>query len=343
MINVQSMNESEKQSTSDTKTNDDLQSTANSKKPFKCAVCRKGFTLRVYLAKHELAPEAEKHFSCSFCGKAFSQRDKLKNHERTHTGEKPYHCNVCEKAFSQRTHLSKHKRTHTGEKPFVCFTCGKAFSQKSYLHKHQRTHTELKPFVCSVCQKNFSQKSYLNKHERTHTGLKPFECAICHKVFSQKSYLNKHERTHSAEKPFNCSLCSKVFSQRAHLKKHEQTHSRNEILQSEKQSEPEIEEEEANLEQTLLPLTDQQSLEPSSPSQVQLTFETQTNSQQLTCCIQPLMPISITSVIPNNSQVNNYNWSAGFPVTPTWAAAWTNTPTEPNCCLSILEAQTEEK
>ncbi|GAB1604197.1 zinc finger protein 25-like [Argonauta hians] len=140
------------------------------KKPYKCDICRKRFTLRAYLKKHELAPEQGKHFVCVFCCKAFPERDKLKIHERTHTGERPFACDVCPMAFARKDKLKNHARTHTGEKPFVCHICPKAFSRNDKLKIHQRTHSGEKPFSCQICAKAFSRKDHLNKHERTHNN-----------------------------------------------------------------------------------------------------------------------------------------------------------------------------
>lgn len=142
----------------------------NAKKPYKCNVCRKRFKLKVYLKKHEMAPELGKHFSCVFCSKAFPERDKLRVHERIHTGEKPFVCNFCPMTFARKDKLKNHARSHTGEKPFVCGVCLKSFTRNDKLVMHQRTHSGERPFVCEVCTKAFSRRDHLKKHMRIHNS-----------------------------------------------------------------------------------------------------------------------------------------------------------------------------
>lgn len=66
-------------------------------------------------------------FECSKCRKAFSKRSTLKKHQKLHTEklnpiqktprkEKRYECRECGKAFYQSTHLIHHQRVHTGGK-----------------------------------------------------------------------------------------------------------------------------------------------------------------------------------------------------------------------------------
>lgn len=195
-------------------------------------MCRKGFTLRAYLNRHQLAPEDEKHFYCQECGKAFSQRDKLKNHERTHSGEKPFSCSHCDKAFSQRDRMKNHERTHhgvgleAGGPNGVLIANGTGEGGQNgvmYLPRER-------PYLCGVCHKSFARKDHLRKHQRTHTGERPFQCGVCMKAFSRRDHLKKHQRTHSGEKPYECFVCSKAYSRKDHLNKHERTHTTGEML-----------------------------------------------------------------------------------------------------------------
>ncbi|XP_063289962.1 zinc finger protein 91-like [Pelobates fuscus] len=219
---------------------------------FKCFKCKKGFTCKLNLVKHQIAHkqkdiqivsdrgnisfpkstlikheqicELKKPFSCSECEKCYTTYQSLVIHERIHRGEKTFTCSHCGKCFSTKAKRNKHERIHTGEKPYSCSVCGKCFTSKSHLNQHRRTHTGEKPHACLTCGKCFSTKAELRQHERTHTGEKPFACSACGKCFTTKAQVSEHKRIHTGEKPFACSKCSKCFVTKSQLSQHERTH-----------------------------------------------------------------------------------------------------------------------
>ena len=84
-------------------------------RPFRCALCGKGFTQLAHLQKHELVHSGAKPFECASCCKRFSSTSNLRTHARLHSGERPYPCRHCPAAFTQLAHLKLHRRLHTSD------------------------------------------------------------------------------------------------------------------------------------------------------------------------------------------------------------------------------------
>lgn len=104
-------------------------------------------------------------YICSVCRKTFTRRKILRRHQRFHSGEKPYSCPACSKAFALRKSLRRHVRFHTGERPHVCTSCSKSFRLRGNLKAHLRFHTGEKPFSCTTCGKTFRIVRNLEKHD----------------------------------------------------------------------------------------------------------------------------------------------------------------------------------
>lgn len=125
----------------------------------------------VWRLKPFVAHTRDGGYICSFCKKAFTRRKILRRHERFHTGERPYSCSHCSKTFALRKSLRRHLRFHTGERPHVCPRCSKSFRLRDNLKAHMRFHTGEKPFTCPACGKTFRILRNLDQH---HCELRAF-------------------------------------------------------------------------------------------------------------------------------------------------------------------------
>ncbi|XP_053659788.1 zinc finger protein ZFP2 [Anopheles marshallii] len=137
--------------------------------------------------------ESTKQWECEVCRKSFTTKYFLKKHNRLHTGEMPYTCGICHKSFTFQQSYHKHLLYHSDEKPHVCSVCNRAFKELSTLHNHQRIHSGEKPFACETCGKCFRQRVSYLVHRRIHTGLMPYRCSGCDKSFRYKVSQRTHK------------------------------------------------------------------------------------------------------------------------------------------------------
>uniref|UniRef100_A0AAG5CZR8 C2H2-type domain-containing protein n=1 Tax=Anopheles atroparvus TaxID=41427 RepID=A0AAG5CZR8_ANOAO len=138
-------------------------------------------------------PDNPKPWECEVCRKSFTTKYFLKKHNRLHTGEMPYTCGICSKSFTFQQSYHKHLLYHSDEKPHVCSVCNRAFKELSTLHNHERIHSGEKPFACETCGKCFRQRVSYLVHRRIHTGLMPYKCSGCEKSFRYKVSQRTHK------------------------------------------------------------------------------------------------------------------------------------------------------
>ena len=116
----------------------------------------------------------EKPFKCYICRKHFSRRSYLQRHEHTHTGEKPFECDVCKKRFTRHHYLQRHKHSHTGEKLVKGVTCRATYSRSVGVPSHvcnQRGENELTHDTCEAQKSQIRTHTGENPHKRDTSGL----------------------------------------------------------------------------------------------------------------------------------------------------------------------------
>ena len=58
---------------------------------------------------------------CNLCKKSFSSKANLKKHQIIHNNDKPWKCELCDKTFNQKRDHNYHMaRQHTMKRPNIC-------------------------------------------------------------------------------------------------------------------------------------------------------------------------------------------------------------------------------
>lgn len=82
-------------------------------------------------------------FTCNDCNRGFPRKWQLQQHSYQHTGEAPFSCNKCDARFLTARELNKHRRNH---KTYIC-VCGDVFHRWTLLLDHRRLCERLSKFV----------------------------------------------------------------------------------------------------------------------------------------------------------------------------------------------------
>ena len=160
-----------------------------------CDICKKTFTSKPNLLRHQKLHADEKHFRCPRCRLLFYSLNGLKKHKLTHpelisssvvkkilvTPEQPMHkCSKCEKTFTTQDELTRHMASHSRKKQQKCAYCDMTFRGSYELKLHSYTHTGEKPYKCKWCNKAFNRPNTLSKHELLHHPSEKVKAAISH-------------------------------------------------------------------------------------------------------------------------------------------------------------------
>ena len=209
-------------------------STKDSESGFECDA-----TKDVDMEKHVKTnlQNEEQCIECPDCKKLFTRKDLLEKHEfRAHRNKEKFMCTSnadCNKQFTRKDALEKHVSTvHSENKEcYKCLnsSCQKSFPRKDLLEIHEyKVHQELK---CDECDIYFRGKNAHYKHVRKLHPLGPGHkkhlvnedhhvCANCMKPFSDKDELEKHiDVAHKV----TCDICQ-IRLLRKNMNRHKLTH-----------------------------------------------------------------------------------------------------------------------
>ena len=211
-----------------------------------CDICKKKFTSRQGLKKHEegqehikrlnggtvpekIQPDGEGMFPCVLCNKKFKHRWSLKEHQKTKehvrriNGESfdtddekvqpdedgKFSCSECDKKFSVRWQLKRHMEFHTGGTN--CEACQMTLSNFHSLKRHKQSQEHLR---------NLRGEPAESRNENSPDGDETFSCNDCDKTFDQKRSLKQHVIIHTGELRAKCDECELTLSNKQSLKRH---------------------------------------------------------------------------------------------------------------------------
>lgn len=217
-------------------------SSSASRKPFKCGICAREYTLKGAFDTHMLLHMAldelkdsnqyretfqvdpfngdEKQFICKVCNKRYTLQGALETHLLSHKTD------VLAMLSEQTIEIEDQQKTTTessaDEKPYKCHLCRKQYRLKGALESHMLTHCSeaAKRHICQECGKEFTTSSSFKVHMAVHS--KVYHCHLCGKKCSSKANLDFH-RT-SVHERLTCDECGDVFTHRSTFETHMKSH-----------------------------------------------------------------------------------------------------------------------
>ncbi|KAG5680173.1 hypothetical protein PVAND_009698 [Polypedilum vanderplanki] len=208
------------------------------KTKYECKKCKKLFSCRYYLQKHEYAVHTEidpdNYFECDQCNYKSKTKPLMRSHQTNNhsflsskSSLEGFQCKFCGRICMSTGALYSHEKIHTNlpiEEYLKCSHCPKSFKEKRLLKNHiQLVHEKSRMKQCSECGFIATCSGSLNKHNKAvHLKLKNHVCDKCKKEFVTNQQLLRHLRHHSKERPFKClnDFCDKYFADSHGRKRH---------------------------------------------------------------------------------------------------------------------------
>ncbi|XP_066154209.1 zinc finger protein Xfin-like [Euwallacea fornicatus] len=216
----------------------------NDDKPFKCAICGKGFPTAGALQGHtgwhkRMGPTASENIRSAEVASKLARKQKiLKKINNTKVlKEEPaelseFQCTTCFMELANGTALQihileKHRQLDALMLVPRCETCNQDFNTQDEYEKHKRFHAFLERQIKQ--EKGDIQTPVIHSVQSVaeQTSKVRFQCDWCPSSFSRQDTLNAHIKNHHKEHvktEFECHQCNRVFDKQNSLTTHLKVH-----------------------------------------------------------------------------------------------------------------------
>ncbi|GMT13089.1 hypothetical protein PFISCL1PPCAC_4386 [Pristionchus fissidentatus] len=202
---------------------------------YPCETCKKSYTDKGALKRHQESHGGERRHGCDQCGKRFYRNAHLLRHLRGPCGTLAHGCPLCMRRFAAEEELKEHLEHHEEQRKtkreeqkangiHKCPHCLLTFQYSYSLDRHVLIHSEDRPFVCDQCGRNFKRIDELRLHKVKHTGERPYPCEFCDNRYLSVADRNRHIRTAHNQLAYSCPFCPQKFSELTDMLEHQLTH-----------------------------------------------------------------------------------------------------------------------